>query len=1019
MRILIANPDTIGDFVLRQPMIAAMVEAGHELMLLVRRSVAPLARQVAPTAHVVEYPAEPYALSPEGPWEPFEPVFATAAQFGAALLVIAPYRWTLAEEKLAERLPAVPRVGMSGNLYRGDPYAGAAPASSMALDQVAQVHEDDLEIVKNEALGSLILGRPLRLPDPKLTPLDDAMDEARRLLASVGFAPGEYWTACVGGTAHVALKTWPAERWAGALSHWAGRYGRKFLFVGLPQEQPAVDAVRAGMDTTAVHNTAVLMHDGISLATLEALIALSQGYAGHDTGPMHVAAATGRPVLAVFGGGTWLRFLPAVEPSIAITMGAPCVGCGWVCTFPESYCIKSVPTDDVMRAIDDMEAGRIVGRQSRVIEPSPALMARFVRESAQAAEARLREAVEARKQVAALAEAAAIAAATAAEPPPAPPMEEPSPPPPPPPVEPTPTAAELIEQVSGPLRQQLVTLQQELASMRGELEGRLPLRPAPPAVAPRPVSRRPWRQVMVDLVVGKPHLCPKPPVPPLPVSLVIPVSNADVDAVRASIESALSQGYCNMEVVVVDDGRTPAVTEYLASLGSAVRVLSLPNAATFELVQHGFDQAYGQVLAFLRPGVTYMAGTISRVGDLFGRKRFVKAAYFETTLADGPWRHNIGPTRQIDTVDFFDDEPIVYDSIFWRRTAYNMVGRIKPVHGAAADWDLAVRTTRMFGIWRAGGAAAIVARQAPVAGRAEALADAKRNFMANFGTLGRARCDVIHRLNRLNETIENYWGPARPVFSMKSPAITDIATAPADSIPVCPLTKAPADGLLFSTFTDLGAIRVYYATPSATAVVHGPTPTRQADEPKRDLLDALSLVGGVHRDPRTLLDLSPGDGSVMDVFVRGGSDRRCVAVTKNVGRPSTAHTIIDGDPFDAPLVVPDGQTFDVIVLGRALQRTADPLALLRRARNLLHPNGVIVVTGDNLHARSMMTMGHAWLGWNLDVSRTIFSPIGLRRLAKAASLRVRKLRTLTHGESGNLFWDLRGQGDVIHAIVGE
>src|SRR5688572_17574722 len=125
MRILIANPDTIGDLVLRQPLIAALTEAGHELMLLVRPSVAPLARQIAPAAQVVEYPAEPYALTPEGPWEPYEPFLQAAAQFGPSVLIIAPFRWTLAEEKLAERLPSVARIGQSGNLYRGDPYSGA------------------------------------------------------------------------------------------------------------------------------------------------------------------------------------------------------------------------------------------------------------------------------------------------------------------------------------------------------------------------------------------------------------------------------------------------------------------------------------------------------------------------------------------------------------------------------------------------------------------------------------------------------------------------------------------------------------------------------------------------------------------------------------------------------------------------------------------------------------------------------------------------------------------------------
>ena len=95
------------------------------------------------------------------------------------------------------------------------------------------------------------------------------------------------------------------------------------------------------------------------------LTQLSAGYVGHDTGPMHVAAAMNKPVLAVFGGGTWPRFRPAVAPSVALLVGVPCVGCGWVCAFEQPYCIKSVPAGEVLRAATGLEEGRVAGREWR------------------------------------------------------------------------------------------------------------------------------------------------------------------------------------------------------------------------------------------------------------------------------------------------------------------------------------------------------------------------------------------------------------------------------------------------------------------------------------------------------------------------------------------------------------------------------------------------------------------------------------------------------------------------------
>src|SRR5256885_463667 len=119
-------------------------------------------------------------------------------------------------------------------------------------------------------------------------------------------------------------------------------------------------------------------------STLDDLLALTQlsaGYVGHDTGPMHVAAAMGKPTLGVFGGGTWPRFRPTVEPSIAVLVGVPCVGCGWACSFSTSHCIKRVPVDAVLGAVRDLEAGRITGREARVLEAGRELLAQMTARS--------------------------------------------------------------------------------------------------------------------------------------------------------------------------------------------------------------------------------------------------------------------------------------------------------------------------------------------------------------------------------------------------------------------------------------------------------------------------------------------------------------------------------------------------------------------------------------------------------------------------------------------------------------
>lgn len=399
MRILASNPDTLGDLVLRQPMYAAWLAAGYELTLIVRPSVLDLVKYVAPGAGVIELPAEAYCDDLEKQWDRFGALFEAARQFKPDALVIAPYRWTRFDERLADELPGVKRFGFNGQLYAGDPHRGEAPESRLSLDVVAEVCEDAPEFEKNAALTAALLGdagKPAVYP--KFQSSDAARQNAARILSDLGLAPGDFWVACVTGTAHVPLKAWHAEHWAHALSRWAASHGRKFLFIGLACESDEAKRVQAAMAEFQPH-ARLWMSPGGTIDELIALTSHASGYVGHDTGPMHIAAALGKPVLAVFGGGHKLRFAPAVEPSVVVTVGVSCRGCQWVCSFEESHCVKAVPVDEVVRAAEDLEAGRVRGRDARVLEPSQELQARMIHESAHIAQVRLRTAAELSRQL--------------------------------------------------------------------------------------------------------------------------------------------------------------------------------------------------------------------------------------------------------------------------------------------------------------------------------------------------------------------------------------------------------------------------------------------------------------------------------------------------------------------------------------------------------------------------------------------------------------------------------------------
>ena len=772
MRILVSNPDTLGDLVLRQPMYHALEQAGHEVLLVVRRGVEPLVRYVAPSARTLVLPGEVYTNDLVDRRAEFEETYRAAREFAPDALVVAPYRWTLFEEMLADALPeGVRRFGMSGHLYAGDPHAGPAPVSRLRFDVVADVCEDEAEVAKNAALCAAILGKPPPLIDPRLRADEGALESARRTLDRLGLESGGYWVACVGGTAHVSIKTWPPEHWGRVLAECARRYGRRFLFIGLPDELSAAQDVRRAMAGTlgedvAARHSALWLEPSSTVDDLLALTQLSAGYVGHDTGPMHVAAAMGKPTVAVFGGGTWPRFRPAVDPSVAVLVGVPCVGCGWACSFSTSHCIRQVPVYEVMTAIIDMEEGRVTERETRVLRPSRELQDQMIEEAATYVRQQVREKATLSNR---LREAEGSAAAGNGEPLAAVRTEleaardearragE---------------AAERRAAETALLRQDLelraaesqrlsATLEAqtlEVTRLRDEIRGILrdveraggngahaAAHALPPGAAPRPAPvadkpaddpredeierlraaverldtrvrelempgrpvRRPVRQVLVDWVIGSKYY-PRRPQPPLPrVTIVTPVLN-EAAALRATVESVLGQTCPHVEFVVVDLGSTDGTPDILREFEDRIdRIVSLPGAGPMEAVAHAFERAQGDVLSFLLPGDVLEVGGLARVAEYLAGHRGVSVVYFEdAVLYEGGWKFPPPPQPTADVYHLLrlaGSGTRFTNGVFCRRSAYVALGPMDSTFGLAADWELFARLARRFELRRLDG----------------------------------------------------------------------------------------------------------------------------------------------------------------------------------------------------------------------------------------------------------------------------------------------------------------------------
>jgi ADP-heptose:LPS heptosyltransferase len=382
MRVIVSNPDSIGDLVLREPLFSALAAAGHELVLLTRPGCRAAAEVIAPRARVWDIPVDPYTHRPAVGDLALHDLGRRLEESAPHLLLLAPYVRTWFEEWLLAALPGTRSIGFAGRHYPAA-VEQAQGSNTWRLTRAVDVLPHVPEWEKNRLLAEAVFEGPVGWRRPRLVADPGALQEVRGLLTARGFGDDPFWVACVGDSERNRAVNWPAEHWADLLRHALREHGWRFVLVGNAAERAVNEGILAALAVAA--GRATLLDEGdLSFARLVGLLALAQGYLGRDSGPMHVAAALDRPVLAVFGGGTWPRFLPLVERGAVYTMAVPCAGCGHLCHLPEAYCIKRVPIEAVRAGLDALATGGAGGLACHEL-PRPADLALRMEKEAAAA----------------------------------------------------------------------------------------------------------------------------------------------------------------------------------------------------------------------------------------------------------------------------------------------------------------------------------------------------------------------------------------------------------------------------------------------------------------------------------------------------------------------------------------------------------------------------------------------------------------------------------------------------------
>jgi glycosyltransferase involved in cell wall biosynthesis len=186
------------------------------------------------------------------------------------------------------------------------------------------------------------------------------------------------------------------------------------------------------------------------------------------------------------------------------------------------------------------------------------------------------------------------------------------------------------------------------------------------------------------------------------ISLVTPSFN-QAEFIEATIQSILSQGYPNLEYIIIDGGSTDGSVEIIKKYEKHLHFwCSEPDAGQYDAINKGFAHSSGEIMAWLNSDDMYFSWTLKTVASIMSELPEVD---WLTTLSPAYWDWHgfcygiasiAGYSRESYLDGFYLPGSyktaigwIQQESTFWRRNLWQKVGgAIATEFSLAGDFDL-------------------------------------------------------------------------------------------------------------------------------------------------------------------------------------------------------------------------------------------------------------------------------------------------------------------------------------------
>lgn len=181
------------------------------------------------------------------------------------------------------------------------------------------------------------------------------------------------------------------------------------------------------------------------------------------------------------------------------------------------------------------------------------------------------------------------------------------------------------------------------------------------------------------------------------ISIVTPCYNME-KYIEGTIQSVISQGYENLEYIIIDGGSTDGTLSIIDKYKDSISVVvSEKDNGMYDAIAKGLSLATGEIMAYINADDTYFPHTLQLVSELFvqfpdlkwigGRPAYINENRILTDIFP-----QVGAKRAIDIAKGYYHQSaygfLMQESMFWRAELYEVAGGVNRKLRYAGDFDL-------------------------------------------------------------------------------------------------------------------------------------------------------------------------------------------------------------------------------------------------------------------------------------------------------------------------------------------